>query len=68
MDEIMTVREFKHGLLRLADKSDRAFISETVVARHLAAAYIDADDDTKRDCSSMLRQDLAALGTGGDTP
>ena len=57
--KIMSAYEFKYGLLSLADKSDPSLISETVIARHLAAKYIDADEDVQRDCSEMLRQDLA---------
>lgn len=62
MTEIMSAHEFKYGLLRLADKDDPRLISETVIARHIAAAYIDADEDAQRDCSNMLREDLAAAG------
>ena len=60
---IMTPREFKHGLLRLADKNDSSLISERVVALRLAAIYIDADAAAKAECSSMLRADLAELDT-----
>ncbi len=57
MTEVMSPREFKYGLLRLADDGPE-FINERVIARHLAAAYIDADEDAQRDCSEMLRKDL----------
>ena len=59
--ERMTLREFKYGLLELADPNDKRFISERVIARRLAALYIEADEDTQRDCSAMLRDDLAAI-------
>ena len=58
MDEIpMTPREFKRGILRLAEPSI-ALVNDEVVARHLAAAYIDADEKTRAACSQMLREDL----------
>jgi len=59
MTKIMSPREFKYGLLRLADDGPE-LINECVVARHLASVYIDADEDAQRDCSEMLRQDMAA--------
>ena len=60
-EEQMTPRKFKYGLLELADPNDKRFISERVLARRLAALYIEADEDTQRDCSAMLRDDLAAI-------
>lgn len=59
-NQVMSAREFKYGLLSLANKDDPALVSESVIARCLAAQYIDADDDTKRDLSEMLRKDLGA--------
>jgi len=67
MADAMSPREFKYGLLRLANDSPE-LINERVVARYLAAAYIDADKETKRDSSIMLRQDLEALSTGDRNP
>lgn len=66
MTEIMSPHEFKYGLLRLADKDDPRFISESVIARNLAAKYIDADENAQRDCSAMLRRDLQALDSDHD--
>jgi len=59
MTEAMSVREFKYGLLSLADDGP-GLINERLIARLLAAAYIDADEDAQRDCSEMLRQDLVS--------
>lgn len=56
MDEIMSVPEFRRGMLRLADNR-----MEACIARRLVAAYINADDDAKADCSRMLREDLDQL-------
>lgn len=56
---IMSPREFKYGLLQLAENGPE-LVNERVIARYLAASYIDADEDTQRDCSQMLRHDLAA--------
>ena len=61
MSDMMTPREFKYGLLELADPTDKRFISERVIARRLAALYIEAGEDTQQDCSAMLRDDLAAI-------
>lgn len=59
---IMSAVEFKYGLLRLCDQPEqRSFITDRTIARKLAASYIDADDDTKADCSEMLREDLNQL-------
>ena len=58
MTEPMSPREFKYGLLRLADSW-----MEGAHARQIAAAYIDASDEAKRDLSDMLRDDLAKLDT-----
>lgn len=57
----MTALEFKYGLLRLADGDETRFISESTIARRLAAAYTDADEATQADCSEMLRADLEKL-------
>jgi len=57
-DLIMSPREFKYGLLSLADRNDSALISDSVIARNIAAAYIDCSDETKRVLSNMLREDL----------
>jgi hypothetical protein len=57
MDKVMSPREFKYGLLKLADDGPE-LINERVIARHLAAAYIDAGEAAQRDCSAMLRRDL----------
>ena len=56
-NEPMAPREFKRGILRLAEPSI-ALVNDEVVARHLAAAYIDADEEARADCSRMLREDL----------
>lgn len=65
---IMSPHAFKHGMLRLArhDPSPRSLVDAETWARHLAARYIDADEDAQRDCSRMLRKDLRQLT--GDSP
>lgn len=61
MNERMTLPEFKHGIMRLADNW-----MERVHARQIWSAYIDADEATQRDLSKMLREDLAALSKGNE--
>jgi len=59
---IMSAMEFKYGLFRLCDHPEQqSFITDRTIARHLAASYVDADDQTKTDCSEMLREDLKQL-------
>ena len=65
-ERLMTPREFKYGLLRLANPDDSQFISERVVARRLAALYIDANEKTQLECSNMLTEDLAAMDAEED--
>jgi hypothetical protein len=64
IEQIMSLREFKYGLLSLADKQDKSLVSESVIARCLAGKYIDADDATKADCTAILSQDLIAQEAG----
>ena len=59
--DIMNAAEFKVRLLSLCDRTQVGFITEETVARQLAAAYIDADDKAKADCTAMLREDLAKM-------
>lgn len=56
MNEIMSVADFRRGMLRLADNR-----LEACIARRIVASYAAADDAARADCSRMLREDLAAL-------
>ena len=57
VSEIMSIPEFKHGMMRLADAEQYP----RVLAWRLVDAYMDADEDARRDCSQMLREDLAEI-------
>lgn len=59
--DIMPANEFKYGLLQLCDDEQKSFITDRTHALRIWAAYIDADDEAKADCTKMLRADLAEL-------
>ena len=63
MTEIMSVPEFKHGMMQLA-RSEPQSHGDVWRAWKLVHAYMDADDEAKSDCSEMLCEDLDRLASG----
>lgn len=57
---VMSPVEFKHGMMWLA-RTEPKGPYDVVRAWGLVFSYIDADEDAKRDCSEMLREDLARV-------
>ncbi len=65
MTEIMSVPEFKHGMMRLAREAEPIEHGDVWRAWRVVCAYMDADEGAQQDCSEMLREDLAALDHDG---
>lgn len=65
--KIMSVLEFKVGMMRLAEAEPRSH-GDKYRAWQLVHAYLDANDEARRDCSIMLREDLQQIAAGTYEP
>lgn len=65
--KIMSVLEFKAGMMRLAEAEPSSH-GDKYRAWRLVQAYMDADDEARRDCSIMLREDLQQIAAGTYEP